>query len=825
MSIESVMITRARPHIIGAKLRDIIRHEIGKGCRPEISPQPVALEAIFQPIWAIKDSQFLQNHIHWSTQNPIASKDLTRLRVWISPEQKFDWIRSERFIKQLQTTSFRVGIEIAGNNKRIIMDLLSHHTDIPIVIAAFRGEFEFCELTVMEKGILDNVIREQWSDTAFRDFFPSSPYSHLLTRPQELQSSPLVPLINTISTIEDPAVGFYQVLFQAVHPGHNWHRNVEILLDIEYAAKLQDGFHSLQRYAQQSPSGDLRQMSWEVESKANNDKYFYSMAFRIAVIGAGEERSTILSALSASSSLFQHGGRPLGYLTEKEYAEILSPGKIRDMFLLGLTYRPGFLVNTLELTGPVNIPPLNNFKQNSIPMEGLETLPVRNPDLLSGTWIGTCNYAGKIQKVHLPVYIKRKHTHFIGATGVGKSTTMEHMIMEDIIRGHGVAVLDPHGDMIERLLCLIPESQVERTIYFNPGDSEWVPIWNPLERVPGQDIGRTANDLVEAIKSFVATGGWGDRLANILRNMIFSILHISGGTFLDIYNLLRNKSKKNQPLFKEILRLVDNQPVRGFWQHDYKAYGKNDLNPAINKLSKLLVSGTVSLMLSQPENRFNFRKIMDERKILLVDLSNMAIAVRQVLGCFILTTIHQHALNRRDIPIDEREQFDVYSDESHNFLTDSIENFIAETRKYRVSLNLAHQYLSQFNQKKRDALSTVGTSIIFKVDKRDADYLSKDLQGKVKPNDLVSLERGEAFGRIGTDVVKIETRPPLKIPETHFRNRIIEESRRQYYRPAYEVKKWIRQRGNRWSKAFIPLVSARPEDESGHSKELVYDEF
>ena len=409
---------------------------------------------------------------------------------------------------------------------------------------------------------------------------------------------------------------------------------------------------------------------------------------------------------------------------------------------------------------------------------------------------------------------------------MGKSTTEEHMILDDIEKGDGVAVLDPHGDMVERLLCLIPEKHVERVIYFNPADPDWVPLWNPLDRIPGQEIGRTANDLVIAIKSFVESGGWGDRLENILRNMIFGLLHLPGGTFLDISNLLHNKSQPNEIVVREILKVIDNQTARQFWEQDYKGYGKNELSPPINKLSKLLISGSVSLMLSQPENRFNFRKIMDQGNILLINLSNMGVTVRQVLGCFILSNLHLSALSRSDIPIDERKQFHIYCDEAHNFVTDSVENLIAETRKYKVSLSLAHQYLSQFNsKKKRDALSTVGSSIIFKVDKRDADYLAKDLQGKVKAEDLVSLGVGEAFVRIGTDVVKIKTRGPLGIPDTHFRDKIIENSRKKYCKPAHEVKKWIRHSGNKWLEPYAPLNPATSESSETDNEDFGYDEF
>ena len=725
MSIEGALIRQAQPYMVGARLRSIIQYEISKGCRPDISRRTVSLEPRFKPLWAIDNSPDTEKAPHWTAEVPTKSEDMVRLQVWISPDYEFDWNHSELFIKQLQAISFRAGFEVAGNCDGIVIGFLIHRIDLPIITAAFNGEFELCELTPMEKGPVNGLKDKNWGNVVFRDYFPPPPYSHLLTRPPELHTSSLIPLITALSTIEAPAVGIYQALFQPVPANHNWHRNVEILLDIEYTVKLNSELRSPQKFAQQAPSGDLHHMAFEVESKANNDKAFYAAALRIAVVAEGEKARDLLSSVSTFISLFQHGGRPLGYLTEREYAGILTASQIRDMFLLGLTYRPGFLVNSLELTGPIHIPSLSIDDNPPIPITSLEKLPVRNPKLFTGTWIGICNYAGISQKVCIPLDVRRRHTHLIGASGSGKSTAAEHMILDDIEEGHGVAVLDPHGDMVERLLYLIPEQHVKRVIYFNPADPYWIPLWNPLDRIPGQEIGRTANDIVTAIKSFVSDGGWGDRLETILRNLSFSLLHLTGATFLDISNLLRNKSKTNEALICEILKVIDNQTVRQFWAHDYRGYGKNDLSPPINKLSKLLVSGSISLMLSQPENRFNFRKIMDQGNMLLVNFSNMGVTVRQVLGCFILSSLHLSALSRSDIPKDDRKQFHIYCDEAHNFLTDSLENLIAETLKYRVSLSIAHQYLSQFNsKKKRDALSTVGSSIIFRVDKSDGDFLA-----------------------------------------------------------------------------------------------------
>jgi energy-coupling factor transporter ATP-binding protein EcfA2 len=714
---------------------------------------------------------------------------------------------------------------VAGNCKGITLCFFVHQIDLPIITTAFKGEFELCKLTKINEDYIDSLPVQMFKDVRFKDYFPPPPYSHLLTRAQELQRSPFKSLIAAISTIEESTVGLYQALFEPVPPEHNWHRNVEFLLDIEYTIKLQQGYHLPQRYSQQSPSGDLRQMAWEVVSKAHNDKPFYFMACRAAILGGGAKGAFYLDCISTFVSLFQHGGRPMNYLTDQDYKDQLSSKEIRDMFLLGLTYRPGFLVNSQEIIGLVHVPALDVFESHQIATHRLEKFTVQNPDLFNGTWIGTCFDADVKQEVCIPAMLRKTHLHLIGRSGKGKSTVLEHIIMHDIEQGHGVAVLDPHGDLVENIVRLIPRKHVERTIYLNPGDPDWVPLWNPLSKIPGQDTGRTANNIVTAIKSFVEGGGWGDRLETILRNMIFALLHLPDSTFLDLAYLLRNDSQDNNELIREIREVIGNETSRLFWRHDYKGYKKTDLGPPINKLSKLLLSDTVSLMLSQPENRIIFRQIMDERMILLVNLSDLDTNVKRVLGCFILSLLHLNALSRSVTDIENRKQFHIHCDEAHQFVTDTLESVIAETRKFSVSLSLAHHYLSQFSKDNTDALSTVGTSIIFNVNKRDAAYLAKDLQDKVKAEDLVALKSYEAFARMDTDIVKIKTPDPLVISKNNFRDQIIEQSRKKYCKPASEIRKYIQFRANQAGRGTVPLECIPNYTNCVDSQEFVYDEF
>ena len=820
MSIEQALINQAKPHIFAATARNAVRQELSKGCRPDISPLPVALEPVFEPLWKRNGIDEPNDKPNWIVEEPIQKKDLVRLRIWISPDQNFDWNHCELFIKQLQILNARAAFEVVGNSVSIELYFLVSKSEAMILSAVFKGQFDMCELEPLENDPIFGLSPKIWNHFYFNDYYPSPPYSHRFTCPNEIKISPMESLVRILNGINPPAMGFYQVVFQRVSPDHDWHKNVRILLDFEYAVKLQSGQSEIQRHPQQSPSGDLHQMAWEVENKAHNDKPFYASALRIGVMSPDPIQESGLIALSSVAGLFQHGGRPLNFITENDYSGVILPGNAWDIFRTGKAYRPGFLMNSLELSGLVNIPSGRSFDQDRFSLKTLECLPVRSDVLTSGTIIGSSLYAGAVIDVCIPHGMRKKHTHLIGKPGMGKSTAQENMILSDIEDGHGVAVLDPHGDLIERLLCLIPEKHVDRCICFNPGDPEWITIWNPLKPIQGQDTGRLADDLVQAIQSFVLSSGWGDRLEHLLRNMMYSLCEMKNGAFLDLTHLLRNTSNESKRLRQVILDTIDNETVRQFWLQDYDKYRQDDFGPPRNKLSKLMVTNSVALMLSQPESRFNFREIMDNGMILLVDLSGVGSKVRSILGSFIISLFHLAALGRSDTPIHERKQFHIHCDEAHRFMTDSMEDLIAETRKYGVSLSIAHQYLSQFSKSKVDAFSNVGNTIIFNVDNRDASYLIKDLQKKVKVEDIVSQGVGEAIVRIGTEIVRVRTTKPREIPEKNFKNRILETSRRKYCRPAHEIMRGIRNKPNRWNAPVKPVQGPIGRNEDYYFEEL-----
>ena len=626
-----------------------------------------------------------------------------------------------------------------------------------------------------------------------------------------------------LERVPSDSIGCYQVLLQATAADNDWHQNVNTLLDLEYNIKLLSGFSVPSRSPNQSPSGELKGMAFDSETKAHNDKPFFACALRIGIFGAGDANSEQLQRLIGVAHLFQHGGRPLQAVTQEDYQKAIATGAVQAMFINGQSHRHGFLLNSSELCGLVHLPPAEMLdRRKSVTM--LETLPVKEESLLAGTPIGISEFAGTKQTVCIPREIRSRSTHLIARPGMGKSTLLEHMVLNDIQAGAGVAVLDPHGDLVRRLLQIIPKEHCDRVIYFFPGDRSWVPLWNPLQAVPNQDISRTADDIVSAIKSIVQ--GWGDRLENLLRHAIYALLMVPGSSFLDVANLLRKGSKESKSLIIEIQKVLDNTITQNFWQNDFAKYSNQDLTPPQHKLSKLLMSGTVALMLSQPESRINFREIMDSGKILLIDLAELGSDVRELLGSFILSLLHITALSRSDTAIELRKPFHIYCDEAHRFLNASFEDLIAENRKFAVSLTLAHQYLEQFNRATRDAILTSGSTIVFNVDLNDAHYLVKDLRKLVEPDDIANFGIGEAVARIGTDIVKIKTKDKLPIPETNYQQQIIDHSHQHYYKPIQEVKDEIAAGGTKARIFATSVVTMASSDKQlSPEEQFYYEEF
>lgn len=822
MSVEQAMLLRAQPQALARKFAALVEREVLKGCTGHIAPVPVRLEPSFQSLFGGDVSQDEQPGVLIPSSTGVRQPP-TYLRIWISPEQRFDWNRSELWLKQLAQTTDRIAFQIAGNSARLEMGVLCCPDDAMLVVTAFQGQFGHCEIKADNSRTLEDLAPDLWTSVQFRDFYPPPPYSHNLTCFEELHSSPFEALLAAMRVVPPPAVAFFQCVFQPVHCSHNWHQNVSLLLDMEYVVKLHNSPATSFRALQQTPSGDLRQMAKDVEVKAHNDKPFFAAAVRVGVVGLTVANDAVMRSLASALGVMQHGGRPLQYVAQTEYLRCMDKDTVRRMFLHALVHRPGFLLNSKELAGLAHIFPSTILDARSVPLETLPSLPFRSETVEGGTRIGTCRYAGEDHDVCIPPAIRECSVHVISSPGMGKTTVLINMLLQDI-PSMGTVFFDAHGDATRDLLRLIPSRFRSRCIYFDPGDHEWIPLWNPLQIPPGGDVYRLADDLVSVFARVFKD--WGDRLEHVIRNGLIGLGALPNVCMADLYTLLRQKADDSDAIRRQIVATTADEPVRKFWQEDFvRDYSKSDLQAPKHKLSKLVSAGPVSAMLSQPESLINFRKIMDEGGIMLVNLSTVGAKVREILGSFMLSLFLMAAISRSDTQKAQRKAFSMYVDEAHLFVSaDAIENIITQARKFHVSICLAHQYLKQFQTAQIDAVSSVGCTLMGRLDRRDSQFFSKDLQELVEPIDIAALEPYEMLARIGTRIVKVRTLDPPGDGDAAQAAEIIQESRRRYCRPAAEVRQLIRHRAMSRNQPF-----ARPNADlaaQGFSDEdLRYEEL
>lgn len=820
VAFEDVIAARNQSFALSNQLKTLIALEAGKGCTRALSPMPVRLEPQYQSFseLSLHAQPMGAGHV---VESGFDWRRWVRFRLWISTDQKFDWVRCESFLKQLACVENRIGFEITGNRASIEISLLCHRRDVPFVHIAFSAQFASCRLMSAKTPML-HELNEHSQPVQFHDFHPPPPYHHPLSTFEELRTSPLEPLLCALHEVRPPAIGFYQCLFEPTSPGHDWRRNLQCLHDLEYSWGLQSENQIPTPYPQQSPSNDLHSRARQVDEKAHNDKPLFACAIRIGLIGRNDYDEAYLRALRTCMGLFLHGGRSLERLCHKDYEDMLNHEAQTKMICQGRVYRPGFLLNSRELCGFAHVFCTSMLEDREISLNTLHTLPLKQSAPTRGTCVGVSEFGDRQDPVFISQATRECATHIVASSGMGKSTVMMNMFLQDIQEGIGAVFIDAHGDSIEQLMRMIPTHLQDKCVHFDPGNPDWIPLWNPLHVPKGGDAYRMADDLLSALER--VSKDWGDRLAHVLRNGLIGLSYLPQQTLLDLYQLVRQKSSQSDELRKRIVDAAIDEPVRAFWDRDFlKDYREADLASPKHKLHKLIAGGSVSLMLSQPRSVIQFRQIMDEGKILLVDLSRVGAETRETLGSLMLTLFMMAAISRSDTAASKRKPFSIFADEAHLFVSaDAIENIVAQARKFRVSLCIAHQYLKQFKSSQIDALSTVGSTILGRLDKRDSQYFSKDLQDLVNPADLISLKPYEMIARIGSEIVRLKTTP---LPSaTHDGSRIVERSRQAYCARAGDIRLALNSRGKKHQPRG---TEAAPNDNAfGFTQaDLAYDEF
>ncbi|MBU0636837.1 MAG: type IV secretion system DNA-binding domain-containing protein [Patescibacteria group bacterium] len=397
------------------------------------------------------------------------------------------------------------------------------------------------------------------------------------------------------------------------------------------------------------------------------------------------------------------------------------------------------------------------------------------------------NFRNNFRKFGIKVDDRRRHMYLIGKTGMGKSTVLENMIINDIRAGKGVAVVDPHGDLAEKIINYIPPNRVNDVIYFNPADIDYPIAFNVVEQVEPHLRHLVASGLIGVFQKLWADS-WGPRLEYILRNAILAILDYPDSTLLGITRMLSDKVFR-----KKVIDKIQNPVVKAFWVNEFAGYASNFASEAVspiqNKVGQFLSSSLIRNIVGQAKSTINLREIMDQGKILILNLSKGRIGEdnSSLLGSMIITKIQLAVMSRVDILENQRQDFYLYIDEFQNFTTNSFANILSEARKYRLNLIMAHQYIEQLGETVKPAVfGNVGTMIVFRVGAIDAEELVKEFTPVFVEEDLVNLPKFEfciklMIDGIASDPFSARGLPPFSDEEkTNNKEIVIKVSRERY---------------------------------------------
>jgi hypothetical protein len=412
--------------------------------------------------------------------------------------------------------------------------------------------------------------------------------------------------------------------------------------------------------------------------------------------------------------------------------------------------------------------------------------------------IAVTNFRGHNTMFGLNRADRGRHLYIIGQTGVGKSGMLELLSISDIYSPYGFAVIDPHGDYALSVMRRVPEARVNDVIYFNPADTDFPIAFNPLEVYDPKLRTHIVSELIGVLKRMFES--WGPRLEYILRYTLLALVEYPEATMLDITRMLTDKKFR-----QDVLKYVSDPVVVNFWQVEFASwndkFATEAVAPVLNKVGAFTANPTVRNIIGQPKSSFNIRKIMDERKILIVNLSRGLIGEdnASLLGALLVTKIQMAAMSRADIDIAERAPFYLYVDEFQNFATDSFATILSEARKYGLYLTVANQYIAQMSMEVKDAVfGNVGSIIGFRMSADDGRVMEKYFEPKFEQHDLVHMHNRHFVISMTIDGEKVQAFSALSLtlPEQggDFSQHIITASRQTFAYKRSEIEDYVRER-------------------------------
>ncbi|CAN5289563.1 hypothetical protein BH10PAT1_BH10PAT1_2250 [soil metagenome] len=618
----------------------------------------------------------------------------------ITPEASLTFLSALTGIKNI-----KFNLEIILKNQEIYFKIISDNNMIKFIESSLQSAYPLVTIEKVKESALDTNknLKSEKLILKSGNYYPIKTYSNF----HEVDPlSPILTILSKANLADELTIQFY-----VQSTSSRWQSKA-------------------MKYIEDHP---------EINSQPINDKFKYP-GFKV-IINIISNNSNLSSQVSNSFNIFT---RADGNSFEiKKFPRLSSSQILNIEELATLWHLPTDKNKTTGISWGMEI--LSDPPQN---------LPVSDDDNSNNdiNFFARTVFKNKSTTFGIKDIDRRRHVWAIGKTGTGKSTLIANMAIDDIRKGKGVAVIDPHGDLCEILLDYVPNKRVNDVIYFNPDDREFSIRINPLEVANKEEAEFVVSGII-AIFSKIFGKFWGPRLEYVLRNTLLSLAETSNATLIDVPLMLTDKNFR-----KTIVDKLHDEVLKNFWINEYDnlppSLQKEVIFPILNKIGQFVTSPIIRNVISSPKSSIDLEQIINDGKILIVNLSQgkMGEDNAQLLGAMLITKLQLAAMKRVNIPEDDRKDFYLYVDEFQNFATDSFIKILSEARKYHLNLMLANQYIAQIPpQVQKAILGNAGTLISFSAGAEDARLLSHEFANVFTEENLINMQNYQIAIRLMVD--------------------------------------------------------------------------
>lgn len=753
--------------------------------------RPTMLSSLFRPAVAAPKLPLILAHCQAEpAPTPLIRDDLIELQTSLPADLDIPRDAFEQFLLNLSLCREPLSFELVGTAGRVSVQFVAGTHDAPLVRRQLQAHFP--EAVFVPR---DSALAETWDTCSGEEaLVVEFGLGHEFMFPLASgKLDPFVGIVGALAELQSDELGLFQVLWQPVQ--HPWAESIVRSVTHENGKPFFVNRPELAKAADQKVSRPLFAAVVRVTTKAET----FEGALQIACDLAGSLR---VFANPQGNELIPLKNKVEEYPTEEHVADML----------LRQSRRCGMLLNSDELIGFVHLPGSAvrspALKRDTGRSKSAPAIVRQSEGLL----LGVNEHAGETVPVRLTPNQRVYHTHIIGATGTGKSTLLFNLIRQDIEQGEGLAVFDPHGDLVDRILGVIPPERIEDVILVDPADEEFSIGFNILAAHSEHERTLIASDLVSVFQRL--SSAWGDQMQSVLQNAILAFLNSrQGGTLADLRRFLV------EPAFRqEFLKSVDDSNVLYYWHKGFPHLsGNKSIGPVLTRLEMFLAQRPIAHMVSQPENRLDFGQIMDTGKIFFAKLPEGLLGRENsyLLGALLVSKFQQLAMARQVKKITTRRDFWIYLDEFANFITPSMAEILSGARKYRIGLTLAHHELHQLQRSAEVASAVLThpfTRVVFRVGDDDARKLA-DGFSFFEAQALKNLEVGQAVCRVERsdyDFNLTVTLPELpdEAEMTSRQQEVIAASRQKYGTPRKQVEAMLRQA---WEVDALKPVTTKPK--------------